>query len=204
VRGLSEILVVDHSTTQAESATRSGGVFGHGGEILYRWGNPQNYGAGEQKDRRLYGQHDAQWVPAGFPNAGGIVVFNNGEGRFGGNWSSVERVTPILLTDGSFAQDQGAFLPVEADWSWSAEEPTSFYEGFMSGTQPLPNGNVLASGSMSGFVYEIDGQGAVVWSYLNPTGEKSLILPEGRTGSLFRARRLAACDEAILALNAQL
>jgi hypothetical protein len=63
---------------------------------------------------------------------------------------------------------------------------------------------VLASGSMSGFVYEIDGQGAVVWSYLNPAGEKSLILPDGRTGSLFRARRYAACDEAILAVNTQL
>ena len=47
VRNFSEIWVLDHSTTTAQAASHSGGRSGKGGDLLYRWGNPAAYRAGD-------------------------------------------------------------------------------------------------------------------------------------------------------------
>ena len=64
-RHLSEVFVIDHSTTTAQAATHTGGVYGKGGDFLWRWGNPEVYNQGTIADRKLGKQHDIKWITEG-------------------------------------------------------------------------------------------------------------------------------------------
>ena len=46
VRNFSEVWVIDHSTTTVEAAGSVGGTYNKGGDLLYRWGNPEAYNRG--------------------------------------------------------------------------------------------------------------------------------------------------------------
>ena len=75
VRGNSEVWIVDHSTTTAQSAGHTGGNRGKGGDLLYRWGNPLTYGAGTVANQMYSEQHDAEWIKPGNPGAGNKSLF---------------------------------------------------------------------------------------------------------------------------------
>ncbi len=169
MRSFGEIVVIDHSTTTVEAAGHTGGRAGRGGDILYRWGNPANYRAGDADDRRLFGQHDARWVRPAFPGAGNITVFNNGSGRPDGEYSSVDEIVPPVNSDGTYRLESGsAFEPSEADWSYTAPEKMEFYSSFISGAERLPNGNTLICTGGLGEFLEVTPEKEIVWRYLNP------------------------------------
>jgi hypothetical protein len=166
VRGNSEVWIIDHSTTTAEAAGHTGGQSGKGGDLLYRWGNPIAYGAGTQSDQKLYQQHDAEWIPAGYPGAGNITVFNNGLGR---NYSTVDEFTPPVDAAGNYTLTTGAaFGPTSFTWTYKADPPASLFAEAISGAQRLPNGNTLIDDGTHGTFIEVTPGGETVWKYINP------------------------------------
>ena len=168
-REFSEIWIIDHSTTTAEAATHHGGRHGKGGDLLYRWGNPQTYRAGTAKDRRLFNQHDAHWIPAGLPGEGHVLVFNNGSGRPDGDYSSADEIILPMDVEGEYEHKASvAFGPEAAAWSYSAPNKTEFFAAFMGGTQRLPNGDTLVSTGIGGVVFEVNADKKIVWRYVIP------------------------------------
>ncbi len=134
VCSFSEIWIIDHSTSKTQAASSTGGKYGRGGDLLYRWGNPQAYGSGTEADQRLFHQHDAHWIPNGLPGAGNLLVFNNGGGRPDGSYSSVEEVVLPVNKDGTYDRKEGqAFGPSEAEWSYTAATKADFFSSLISG-----------------------------------------------------------------------
>jgi len=194
----SEVWVIDHSTTTEEAAGHSGGNSGKGGDVLYRWGNPQAYRAGDAVERKLFSQHDAQWIESGLPGEGNILVFNNGNGRPGGAHSSVDEFAPPVDASGNYALTPGtAYGPEEQAWIYTAENPTNFFSGHISGAQRLLNGNTLVCDGAHGAFFEVTSEGEIVWKYVNPvTGEGPLTQGDpistgqkGQINQVFRAYR---------------
>jgi len=179
VHNFSEIWVIDHSTTTAEAAGHSGGNSKMGGDLLYRWGNPQAYDAGTALDQQLFVQHDAEWIAAGSPGEGNILIFNNGQGRSKGNYSSIVEITPPIDSKGGYTLAAGdAYGPGKPVWTYTADPPTDFYATNISGQQRLPNGNTLICDGPSGHFFEVTASGETVWEY-------------DHTGSVFRVERYA-------------
>jgi hypothetical protein len=194
---LSEIWVIDHSTTTAEAAGHSGGRQGMGGDILYRWGNPQGYRAGASTDRRFFGQHDARWIESGMPGSGHLVVFDNGFGRPGGSYSTVEELVPPVDSTGRYARPAPgvAYGPDAPCWVYCASPPESLYSWNISGADRLPNGNTLVCEGAHGDLTEVTPAGTTVWRYLNPVTPSGVVpqgddVPASGTG-IFRATRYA-------------
>lgn len=177
---MSEIYVIDHSTTTAEAAGHTGGNYGKGGDFLYRWGNPQVYQAGSASDQKLFKQHDAQWIESGLPGAGNILIFNNGQGRPGGDYSSIDEIEPRIDENGNYEFATGtAYSPSEQSWIYTATPESEFYSSFISGAHRLPNGNTVICSGANGRFFEVTEDKQIVWEYINPVLSTYGILTQG-------------------------
>lgn len=167
-RKMNEFYIIDHSTTTEEAAGHTGGNSGKGGDILYRWGNPQVYGRGDAGDQYYWGIHGADWIDAGSPGAGNILTFNNGDRPGTANdYSSVEEF--VLPSDGhgnyyiSYGEPYGPPAP-----SWYYDGPPSFFGVNRSGAFRLPNGNTLVTVTDAHNIFEVTPAGQKVWVYIAP------------------------------------
>lgn len=189
-RNFSEIWIIDHSTTTEEAAGHSGGNGQKGGDLLYRYGNPQTYKRGTSADQQFFRQHNIRWIPEGFPHAGKLMVFNNGVNRPGGSQSSADIFSPPLDADGQYS-DPGnlAYGPQNLDWTYADSD---YYSSIMSSAQILPNGNVLMCFGEESRFREVTPTGDLVWDYQSPVGNTGPITQgETASGSIFRATRFA-------------
>lgn len=202
-RNLSEIFIIDHSTTTEEAATSSGGTYEKGGDILYRWGNPQSYKQGTENDRILFGQHHPHYIPEGFDNEGKIILFNNGNGR-DPDYSEVYIINPPE-TNGVYSYtDNTAYAPEIPSYVYSQFEEgltSNFYSHIVSGAQVLPNGNILICEGIKGNFFEINKNKEIVWNYKNPISSLNGNTNQGEqvTSNLtFRAQKYAINYEAFI------
>lgn len=169
IRNLNELYIIDHSTTTIEAGGHSGGNSNHGGDILWRWGNPQVYGQGDATDQKLFLQHDPLWVEANYTDAGKISVFNNGTVNTT-NHSSVHLINPVI-SNGVYTKINNKFAPLDFDWSWDGSILGNLvFQKTQSGAQSLPNGNFFICETTLGQISEITKNGNLVWTYKNPSG----------------------------------
>lgn len=169
VFGYNEIWIIDHGTTTREAAGHGGGRSGRGGDLLYRWGNPRTYRRGTVAQQRLFGQHDARWVPAGRPGGGNLMVFDNGIGRPAGRYSSVIEIVPPVDAQGRYTLGaDGRYGPPEPAWEYPGPDGSPFFADFVSGAQRLPGGTTLICSGPQGRFFEVLPDGSIVWEYDNP------------------------------------
>jgi hypothetical protein len=189
-RGQSEIWVIDHSTTTKEAAGHTGGNYGKGGDILYRWGNPKAYRAGTTDDQKFFDQHDARWIEAGYLGEGNIMVFCNGKHRPGLEYSSIDEIVPPIDSNGNYYLESGsAYGPEEQIWRYTAPNPEDFYATYLSGVQRLYSGNTLICVGDTGTFFEVTPDKEIVWEYVNP-------YPTPLTNEVFTVRHYPPEDPA--------
>jgi len=165
-RNTSELYVLDHSTSTAEAAGHEGGRWGHGGDILYRWGNPQVYGRGDTSDQVIWGAHGVVWIDEDLLGAGNIMVFNNGDHPGSINdYSSVEEILPPQSESGVYIiEPDQPFGPVTAQWRYG--DIPGFFSATLGGAYRMPNDNTLICEGTQGRVFEVNRDGTVVWVFL--------------------------------------
>ncbi|MBN2376375.1 MAG: aryl-sulfate sulfotransferase [Sedimentisphaerales bacterium] len=169
VHEFSELWVIDHSTTTKEAAGHTGGKQGKGGDILYRWGNPKAYRAGDESDQQLFSQHDVSWIASQLPDAGNLLIFNNGNRRPDGEYSTIDEIVLPVNQEGQYASVKGmAWKPAKPAWTYTAKPKKDFYSSHISGAQRLANGNTLICSGEQGRFFEVTPLGKTVWEYINP------------------------------------
>ncbi|MCB9563690.1 MAG: aryl-sulfate sulfotransferase [Kofleriaceae bacterium] len=176
VHNLGEVWILDHGTTTAEAASHQGGRRGHGGDLLYRWGNPAVTGAGTAADQQLFAQHAAHWIDDGLPGAGHLLVFNNGS--FATRpYSTVDELDLPVDADGGYDLAAGPIAPAAPSWRYVADPPEAMFAANISGAQRLPDGDTLICVGPDGRFLEVTDAGDTVWTYQYP----------GAMTSVFRA-----------------
>ena len=169
-RGFSEVWVIDHGTTPGEAGGHTGGRQGMGGDLLYRWGNPQTYRAGDSTKQQFRAQHNSQWIRSGLRGAGDIMVMDNGLQRPDSLYSIIQEITPPVDSTGHYFYPGigKPYGPAGPNWQYKATPPTSFYTPQVGGAQRLPNGNTLICEGTKGRFFEVGPDSVVVWTYINP------------------------------------
>jgi hypothetical protein len=116
-----------------------------------------------------WGEGELEWPHHATMLANGhILLFDNGIHR---QYSRVLELDPVSKA---------------IVWQYSSQPPEIFYSKSRGSAQRLPNGNTLICESDNGRVFEVTGQGEVVWMWLNPSTEK------GHREGLYRMMRLPA------------
>ncbi len=156
-RYLREIFIIDHSTTTEEAAGHTGGNAGRGGDFLYRFGRPSNYGA-TGTNVITAAVHDVKWVKPGRPYEGWLMYVNNSGGP--GNSTVIDMIDPVREGYNYPITPGAAWGPPTYEWRHQCLANASG----QSAAEMMPNGNVFVCLSTA-FMYEVNADGQLVWQY---------------------------------------
>jgi len=164
LRNFSEVWVIDHSTTTAEAKGSSGGRSEKGGRLLYRYGNPEAYNAGDKSNQVLHTPHAGRWKSNEANDQNEILVFNNCYNRSViGDYGYSEVLNVSFASRGS-ADREGKII-----WEYGGTQEDLFGSKVMSNAEILPNGNVLINTTQGSLIQEITPEKEKVWDYIMPT-----------------------------------
>ena len=175
LRNTGEVWIIDHSTNTNQAASNTGGLMHRGGDILFRWGNPQAYGASGRPI--LVAQRDARWVKGNKPGEEHILIFNNGDRKT--QRSDVLEILPEYYF-------KSTRLNANIVWSYNKNGGKRFFAEQVSGAQRLNNGHTLISDGPAGHIVEVSANAKPVWEY----NYKSTNGPS--SSRIFRATRIPA------------
>ena len=158
VFNFSEFWIIDHSTSTLEAAGHTGGRYGRGGDLLYRWGNPSAYNMGDANVFNLSGLHDPNMVT----EESYIILFSNNDENTdrdieGGN-SMLVMLEPPLLPDGSYKIGEGnVYGPAEPLLS----ADLGFEESLLGTVAKFPDGRFSSCDCNSGIALILDSSGNI-------------------------------------------
>ena len=151
VNFFSEVWVIDHSTTTEEAAGHSGGSFGKGGDLVYRFGNPEAY-QNNSGTRYFFNNHHPNLLQGA--DQGKLLIYSNGKGFNQSTVYELKMPDPFELSPNS---------DNEPEVLWSFTDPDLFAPK-VSGAELLPNGNILITEGDYGF-WEVTRDREIVWKY---------------------------------------
>ena len=153
INGYSEVWVIDHSTTTAEATTAIGGNYNKGGNLLYRFGNPETYN-NAFGERIFFNNHFPNLLENNVPGAGHVLIYMNGNNANQSTVFELEIPEPFSLQ---------ANMNNEPSIIWSFTDENLFYAK-ISGTVRLNNGNTLICEGDYGF-WEVTSNNEIAWKY---------------------------------------
>jgi len=226
-----EFYIIDHGNTFL-AGNPSGSIAlaaTSAGDFLYRFGDPARYSQGSAPsigtnwetassgNKQIGGSANVQWIAAGLPGAGHLLVFDNNQYLYQRTPQSyVFEINPYLNSSGT---DTGAYVnpPAAGYTSWTFDKDThkssqqlskqvvwkygsvsnlTLFSHFGSSAQRLPNGDTLICATTQGYMVEVDASGNVVWEYINPVTNAGILKAIGdclpMTNAVPRAVRYAA------------
>lgn len=153
VNNYSEVWVIDHSTNTAEAAGTTGGNYGKGGDLLYRFGNPTAYN-NTFGNRLFYNNHFPNLIEDGEPGEGNIIIFMNGNNIEQSFVYELEMPTVFNLQPNTNNEPTVV-------WNYTH---ASLYYARISGANRLSNGNTLICEGGYGY-WEVTPNGEIAWKY---------------------------------------
>ena len=123
------------------------------------------YGQGESSEQKLSEGHGVNWIPAGYPGEGNLILYNN---NYEWEQSAVfELVTPLNQYGNYDISMDGTYGPDGPVWMYTGE----FFSLVQSGAFRLPNGNTLITVAAEAYIFEVNVDHDIVWNYQFPGGQ---------------------------------
>lgn len=151
VNFFSEVWVIDHSTTTEIAKLDSGGRYNKGGDLVYRFGNPEAY-QNLSGQRLFYHNHYPNLIVENGHKK--MLIFMNG---YNNEKSSVYEFDLDILPELKENTDN------EPNLLWEFSKPNLF-SSKVSGAELLSNGNILITIGVSG-IWEVNRKGDILWKF---------------------------------------